>query len=64
MLHGRIYVTDRYLIFYSKIFGREKKIMVPFSQIVEIAPPSGVFRSIAVEAGEYSLILPFSTMII
>lgn len=55
ILHGRIYVTDRYIMFYSKIFGRQKKVMVPFSQVNSIVQPTGqMFRSIVVEAGAFA----------
>eukprot|EP01033_Poteriospumella_lacustris_P000550 gene550-373_t len=55
ILHGRIYITDRYIMFYSKIFGRQKKVMVPFSQVKSIVQPTGqMFRSIVVEAGTKS----------
>lgn len=59
MLHGRIYITDRYIMFYSKIFGRQKKVMVPFSQVNSIVQPTGqMFRSIVVEAGSFSTLDP------
>eukprot|EP01039_Chlorochromonas_danica_P000763 gene763-828_t len=34
--HGRIYVTNRYLLFYSKLFGSETKIRVPFHQVTSV----------------------------
>lgn len=36
LLHGRLYLTNRFLCFYSHLFGLEKKIRVPFSHISEI----------------------------
>ena len=33
LLHGRMYVTDRVLCFYSNLFGLEKKIRIPYSHI-------------------------------
>lgn len=33
LLHGRMYVTTRFLCFYSNLFGLEKKIRVPYSHI-------------------------------
>jgi hypothetical protein len=36
LLHGRMYVTNRYLCFYSNLFGLEKKIRIPFSHIKAI----------------------------
>jgi hypothetical protein len=49
ILHGRIYATDRFLMFYSKIFRREKKILIHFGQIKSISFAAGVFRCIVVE---------------
>lgn len=62
LLHGRIYATDRCILFYSKLFGREKKIMLPFSQIKGITPPQGVLRSIIVETGN-ELFIYFSLFV-
>ena len=36
LLHGRMYVTNNFLCFYSNIFGVEKKIRIPFSHITLI----------------------------
>lgn len=33
LLHGRLYVTDRFICFYSNLFGFEKKIKIPYSYI-------------------------------
>ncbi|EWM25155.1 gram domain-containing protein 1a [Nannochloropsis gaditana] len=33
LLHGRIYITDKFVCFYSNFFGFEKKIKIPFSQV-------------------------------
>jgi len=33
LLHGRMYVTNRVLCFYSNLFGLEKKIRIPYSHI-------------------------------
>jgi hypothetical protein len=33
LLHGRLYVTTRFLCFYSNLFGLEKKIRIPYSHI-------------------------------
>jgi len=36
LLHGRMYITERFLNFYSNFFGVEKKIVIPLSVILEI----------------------------
>jgi hypothetical protein len=36
LLHGRMYVTSRFLCFYSNLFGLEKKIRVPLQNIRDI----------------------------
>jgi hypothetical protein len=36
LLHGRMYVTNRFLCFYSNLFGLEKKIRIPYSHITLI----------------------------
>ena len=36
LLHGRLYVTDRFVCFYSNLFGLEKKIRIPFSHIAVV----------------------------
>ena len=36
LLHGRMYVTNRFLCFYSNLFGVEKKIRIPYSHITMI----------------------------
>ncbi|KAH8063307.1 hypothetical protein JL722_2472 [Aureococcus anophagefferens] len=33
LLHGRLYVTERFICFYSNLFGFEKKIKIPYSHI-------------------------------
>jgi len=33
LLHGRLYVTERFICFYSNLFGFEKKIKIPYSYI-------------------------------
>jgi len=37
LLHGRMYVTKKFLCFYSNLFGLEKKIRVPYSHISVIS---------------------------
>jgi hypothetical protein len=36
LLHGRMYLTIRFLCFYSNLFGLEKKIRIPFLNIKDI----------------------------
>jgi hypothetical protein len=36
LLHGRMYVTSKYLCFYSNLFGLEKKIRIPYSHVNSI----------------------------
>ena len=36
LLHGRMYITNKYLCFYSNLFGLEKKIRIPYSHITAI----------------------------
>jgi len=36
ILHGRMYITERFLCFYSNLFGLEKKIRIPFSHVTVI----------------------------
>ena len=33
LLHGRLYVTERFICFYSNLFGFEKKIKIPYSHV-------------------------------
>jgi hypothetical protein len=35
LLHGRLYVTDRCVCFYSNLFGLEKKIRIPFTVVTK-----------------------------
>lgn len=36
LLHGRMYITNRFICFYSNLFGLEKKIRIPYSHIKSI----------------------------
>ena len=36
LLHGRMYVTNKFMCFYSSLFGLEKKIRIPLIHISEI----------------------------
>jgi len=37
LLHGRMYITERFLCFYSNVFGLEKKIIIPLSVVLHIS---------------------------
>jgi len=43
ILHGRMYVTDRYICFYSNLFGLEKKIRIPYSHITAVTKENTAF---------------------
>lgn len=43
LLHGRMYVTDKFLCFYSNLFGLEKKIRIPYSHITLITKENTAF---------------------
>lgn len=36
LLHGRMYITNKFICFYSNLFGLEKKIRIPYSHIKSI----------------------------
>jgi hypothetical protein len=36
LLHGRMYVTPKFVCFYSNLFGLEKKIRIPYQHITTI----------------------------
>lgn len=36
LLHGRMYITNKFICFYSNLFGLEKKIRIPYSHIKNI----------------------------
>ncbi|RYG96037.1 hypothetical protein EON65_55025 [archaeon] len=36
LLHGRMYISTRFICFYSNLFGLEKKIRIPYSHIKNI----------------------------
>ncbi|TYZ61408.1 hypothetical protein PybrP1_002958 [[Pythium] brassicae (nom. inval.)] len=36
-MHGRMYPTDAHVCFYSNVFGRERKILIPYESIVQVA---------------------------
>ncbi|KAJ1417017.1 hypothetical protein B484DRAFT_301097, partial [Ochromonadaceae sp. CCMP2298] len=37
LLHGRMYITNRFICFYSNLFGLEKKIRIPYTHIRKIS---------------------------
>jgi hypothetical protein len=37
LLHGRIYVTTRFVCFYSNLFGLEKKIRIPYTHVTAVS---------------------------
>lgn len=49
--HGRIYATAQGIFFYSKLFGRERKLSLAYATIRSIQPPHGVLRSIIIHTG-------------
>lgn len=49
--HGRIYATAQGIFFYSKLFGRERKLSLGYATIRSIQPPHGVLRSIIIHTG-------------
>jgi hypothetical protein len=36
LLHGRLYITDKFACFYSNLFGLEKKIRIPYTHITVV----------------------------
>ncbi|TMW66523.1 hypothetical protein Poli38472_004288 [Pythium oligandrum] len=36
-MHGRMYPTSSHLCFYSNVFGRERKILIPYESITEVS---------------------------
>lgn len=43
ILHGRMYVTTKYICFYSNLFGLEKKIRIPYSHITAVTKENTAF---------------------
>jgi len=59
LLQGRMYVTERFICFYSNLFGFEKKIKIPFTHInaVTKATTAGVIHNaltVLTAKGEYT----------
>lgn len=50
-IHGRVYATSHGIFFYSKLFGRERKLSFDYSSIRSIQAPHGVLRSITIHTG-------------
>jgi hypothetical protein len=43
ILHGRMYVTTKFICFYSNLFGLEKKIRIPYSHITAVTKENTAF---------------------
>ena len=57
LLHGRMYVTNRFLCFYSNLFGLEKKIRIPYSHITLVTKENTALvipNAIAVSTREFT----------
>ena len=37
LLHGRMFLTNRHVCFYSNLFGFEKKLVIPMESIARIS---------------------------
>ncbi len=64
LLHGRMYITNRFICFYSNLFGLEKKIRIPYSHIKNITKESTAYMipnaiSIATGISQYIRFSPF-----
>lgn len=55
-LPGRVYVTGKGFVFYSKFFRKEKKLWIPFGHVSSISPPTGIFRQVSVSTGTWILL--------
>ena len=63
LLHGRMYVTNNFLCFYSNLFGVEKKIRIPFSHITLITKENTALvipNAIAITTSTYYILLLFT----
>lgn len=68
LIHGRLYVTSKFICFYSNLFGLEKKIRIPYAHIKEITKENTAMlipNAIAISTGDHdifdkSLSLPIS----
>jgi hypothetical protein len=55
LLHGRMYITNRFICFYSNLFGLEKKIRIPYSHIRSITKENTAMvipNAIAISTGQ------------
>ena len=55
LLHGRLYVTERFVCFYSNLFGFEKKIKIPYMAITYISKPH---RRLVVQSAKLASLQP------
>lgn len=56
LLHGRMYITNRFICFYSNLFGLEKKIRIPYSHIRSITKENTAMvipNAIAISTGKH-----------
>ena len=56
LLHGRMYVSTRFICFYSNLFGLEKKIRIPYSHIKNITKENTAMvipNAIAISTGKF-----------
>jgi hypothetical protein len=61
LLHGRMYITNKFLCFYSNLFGLEKKIRIPYSHIKNITKENTAMvipNAIAITTGKALAHLP------
>lgn len=57
LIHGRLYVTSKFICFYSNLFGLEKKIRIPYSHIKAITKENTAMvipNAIAIATGTFS----------
>jgi hypothetical protein len=58
LLHGRMYITNRFICFYSNLFGLEKKIRIPYSHIRSITKENTAMvipNAISISTGSYTI---------
>jgi hypothetical protein len=56
LLHGRMYITTKYICFYSNLFGLEKKIRIPYSHIKSITKENTAMvipNAVAINTGKF-----------
>ncbi len=62
LIHGRLYVTSKFICFYSNLFGLEKKIRIPYSHIKEITKENTAMvipNAIAISTGIFIFAINF-----